>query len=371
MPLTTLEHQRLLHAGDSTVPSSCPVCFKSFRQTSYSTTLIRSIRSHIRSVARTESASGTQPHLHFLESQSRLRCPVPSCLQQFDAASSLWAHFIDASDAAHSAFKQAGAQRRSHRTAAPLTALYKERLLYASAKANDADTVHRLLYVDDVAADAGGEDGFTPLMTAAEAGHANIVRMLLDRGAAANAQNRYGQTALSLAAQNGRLGTVQRLLRARGVDVALRGNAGMNAAQVARAAGHAQVADAIARHDRPKQVGALLDAAMDEGMQVQNDFDSMEQRLAALFTQTGASLPSAVNGGDEDDEVCMQDEDDEEEEEEEADAGMACAVCLFKKVNVALVPCWHAQYCAECAQSLDECAICRTKITFVQRIFLP
>ena len=88
--------------------------------------------------------------------------------------------------------------------------------LYGHAKGGRADLVATILRDGAVAVNpnGGGEDGFTPLMTASEAGHAEVVHLLLgDRRVHPNAKNTYGQTALLFAAQKGRADVVGALLR--------------------------------------------------------------------------------------------------------------------------------------------------------------
>ena len=78
--------------------------------------------------------------------------------------------------------------------------------LYSHAKSGDVMAVAAVLgnAAVSVNPNAGGEDGFTPLITAAEAGHAGVVALLVgDARTHVNLKNSYGQTALSFAAQNG------------------------------------------------------------------------------------------------------------------------------------------------------------------------
>lgn len=46
--------------------------------------------------------------------------------------------------------------------------------------------------------------------------------------------------------------------------------------------------------------------------------------------------------------------------EEEAEAELTCSICLFKKVNAALLPCGHVQYCVICLQSLNDCMLLKS-----------
>uniref|UniRef100_A0A0G4F0N7 Uncharacterized protein n=1 Tax=Chromera velia CCMP2878 TaxID=1169474 RepID=A0A0G4F0N7_9ALVE len=68
----------------------------------------------------------------------------------------------------------------------------------------------------------GGEDGFTPLHTAAEAGHPGVVMLLLnDERVQVNARTTYGDTPLYLAVVNKRLEVVSLLLACERVDPTL------------------------------------------------------------------------------------------------------------------------------------------------------
>ena len=55
-------------------------------------------------------------------------------------------------------------------------------------------------------------EGFTPLMRAADRGQLNVVRSLLNSGAAVDAKGKGGMTPLMLAARNGHLPVVKLLL---------------------------------------------------------------------------------------------------------------------------------------------------------------
>ncbi|MGB2713787.1 MAG: ankyrin repeat domain-containing protein [Vicinamibacterales bacterium] len=87
-----------------------------------------------------------------------------------------------------------------------------------------------------------------PINQAAVGGHTDVVRLLLRAGAKVDAPEDEGQTALTLAATKGHLDVVRLLLEA-GADKSYRGpGAGGfvgTAEEIARNAGHGQVADAI------------------------------------------------------------------------------------------------------------------------------
>ena len=175
-----------------------------------------------------------------------------------------------------------------------------------------------------------------------------------------------GQTALSFAAQNGRIDVVLALLAARGADgrpdLAALGNQGLTAGQVAQQANHPGLANLLAEADRERQVSAVF-AAMTDGAPMQRAFDSLGERLIALFGATGLAPPQ----------LAVDDEPDFDFDGD--DDANVCIVCMDAPVQAALKPCWHAQYCVQCAgrvhRDLGECGVCRGRTTGVQRIFLP
>jgi len=86
------------------------------------------------------------------------------------------------------------------------------RRLYSAAKEGDAPRVLAALEAG-ANPNQGMDDGFTPLMTAAEAGHVNVVKVLTAYPTCdVDVKNVYGQTALSFAAQNGRFEIAQALV---------------------------------------------------------------------------------------------------------------------------------------------------------------
>ncbi|CAK0807370.1 unnamed protein product, partial [Prorocentrum cordatum] len=97
------------------------------------------------------------------------------------------------------------------------------------------------------------DDGYTALMTAAEAGHAAAVRLLLSEGADAAAKNAYGQSAVHLAVLQGRGGAVAALLEPPGARQAAVSSEhqGATALEWAAKLGHAGL------------VGPLLEAGSD------------------------------------------------------------------------------------------------------------
>lgn len=105
------------------------------------------------------------------------------------------------------------------------------RALYSAAKGNDLEGVKRILVGGDNASSSASsltissqghqaaqlcntsfDDGYTPLMTAAEAGHSEVVSILLLNSADPALKNSYGQSAVILATINGRDAAVRALV---------------------------------------------------------------------------------------------------------------------------------------------------------------
>ena len=68
--------------------------------------------------------------------------------------------------------------------------------------------------VAPASADTEAEEGWTALMLASEAGHPNVVELLLAHGATVDAKTADGDTALSLANDNGHSAVAELLSRA-------------------------------------------------------------------------------------------------------------------------------------------------------------
>jgi hypothetical protein len=120
--------------------------------------------------------------------------------------------------------------------------------IWRAARDGDVGEVERLLGHDPGLLNAKGGDWrrMTPLMWASQGGHVNVVRCLLDKGAAINKHSRQRLTALWWASSEGRLPVV-RLLLERGADPTIatdRGSTPLIAAS---------------RNDDPEVVRVLLD----------------------------------------------------------------------------------------------------------------
>jgi hypothetical protein len=151
------------------------------------------------------------------------------------------------------------------------------------------------------------------------------------------------QSAMLLAAQNGNVDVVLALLDSHGVDLEAT-SCGVTAAQAARRAGHAALADIIAGAARDQQISAILAAVTAAGT-----FDCLADRIGALAVGAGAPAPDQCRA--------------------------MCIVCIDAPVEVALLPCCHAALCADCAVKMItaedmRCPICRAAVDEFQRIYL-
>lgn len=48
-----------------------------------------------------------------------------------------------------------------------------------------------------------------------------------------------------------------------------------------------------------------------------------------------------------------------------------CVICMERDVGCMYLPCYHAASCRLCGATVNNCPICRRKITYVSRLFLP
>lgn len=86
----------------------------------------------------------------------------------------------------------------------------------------------------------------TTWQNAVTTGHLDAVRELLQLGADVDARDRYGQTALMLAAQRGHRAVVETLI-AHGADLNVTAKFGLSALMLAIIAGHVEIARLLGR----------------------------------------------------------------------------------------------------------------------------
>src|SRR4051812_41260445 len=98
---------------------------------------------------------------------------------------------------------------------ASLTACGPSALYNAAHRGNNQEVLSLLASGKDI---NGQKTGWTPLMIAAAEGHTDIVKLLLEKGADANARNSYGRTSLMFASSYGFTQIAELLIRA-GADV--------------------------------------------------------------------------------------------------------------------------------------------------------
>jgi ankyrin repeat protein len=76
--------------------------------------------------------------------------------------------------------------------------------IWGAARQGDLERVKQLVGQQPDLLNATDYIGATPLMSASQGGHVEIVRWQLDKGATSNQQNEWGTTALSFASSHGR-----------------------------------------------------------------------------------------------------------------------------------------------------------------------
>ena len=117
--------------------------------------------------------------------------------------------------------------------------------LWSAAKANDVTELARLLDAG-AALDACDARGYSALMLAAYSGHAEAFEYLLERGADPNSVDAAGNSVLMGAAFKGHLTMVKQLLRA-GSNPHARNHSGLDARSFAEQFGRSEVAQFLSQ----------------------------------------------------------------------------------------------------------------------------
>jgi hypothetical protein len=136
-------------------------------------------------------------------------------------------------------------------------------------------------------------------------GHARVVKMLVAHPECTtiNSKNRYGQTALSFAAQENHVEAVLELLGSPELNVESTSNSGLTAAETARKAGHDHIADLIAAAAKERQLSVLLEA-LTTGC-ASGPMDSTSARIRALYHAADLDVPDDASGASTETEVCV------------------------------------------------------------------
>ena len=131
--------------------------------------------------------------------------------------------------------------------------------IHDAAGIGDVEKVRDLLATDPTLVDGKTSDGVTPLLLAAQNGRLEVVRLLLEKGAAVDARSNEGATPLIHAATKGRLEVV-RLLLEKGAAVNAKGNDGLTPLIAAARKGHLEVVRLLLEKD------AAVDAKDSNGL---------------------------------------------------------------------------------------------------------
>mmetsp|Transcript_31384 Transcript_31384/g.82551 ORF Transcript_31384/g.82551 Transcript_31384/m.82551 type:complete len:452 (+) Transcript_31384:31-1386(+) len=217
----------------SAAAAFCPLCDKQFRPRGGNA--FDSVLKHLRS----SQDDAAHQALAAALSAGKARCPACGA-GPFGSAAEAVEHLLCTAECAEACpqvaarlategvgQKKQGGGKKNKEEKKATTADKREvgRTLYSAAKGNDPATVSKLLkestWPPQEVANLAFDDGYTALMTAAEAGFATVVEVLLDKGADPMKKNSYGQSAIHLAALNNRRDAVEALLAPEGSRQAL------------------------------------------------------------------------------------------------------------------------------------------------------
>ena len=164
-------------------------------------------------------------------------------------------------------------------------------LLHLAAYVGSVERTVALLARGSTDTNLRGDDGYTPLMLAAQNGHTSVVRILLNKGADTSIKDGAGFNALILSAQNGHLSATTLLMEA-GADLHAKNSEGHTPLHVATLNEHLEIMTALV------EAGADLEAVTSEGytplhISAQNGHPV----LATFLRDAGADLHATIRGG--------------------------------------------------------------------------
>ncbi|XP_048246412.1 E3 ubiquitin-protein ligase mind-bomb-like [Haliotis rufescens] len=113
--------------------------------------------------------------------------------------------------------------------------------LHFACNGGDVETVEFVLSLNVVDINSRGVWSWTPVMTAAERGHREVVKLLVSEGADVSLVDVDGDNILHYAFIRGDVATVKFVLSLNVVDIDARNNIGLTAADMARLGGHKEV----------------------------------------------------------------------------------------------------------------------------------
>ncbi len=125
------------------------------------------------------------------------------------------------------------------------------KILYLAAEEGNLSVVERVLNLEKLNVSQVNQpikDGFSVLNAAAENGHLEVVKFLIEHGADVNQPVEDGSTALLLAAEEGHTAVVEYLLTCQGIKLNLENEDGETALSVATASGHTDIVNALSSY---------------------------------------------------------------------------------------------------------------------------
>ncbi|KAL6812945.1 ankyrin repeat-containing domain protein [Trichoderma sp. SZMC 28013] len=124
----------------------------------------------------------------------------------------------------------------------------KDTALHIAVRNADESIVRLITAAEDVDLEAKAEDSFTPLLLAAECGHLNIFKHLIDRGAKKNAVDAHELTPLHLAAENGRVALAEFLIQS-GAEIDCLSDTNFQPLHLAAEAGHVALVEMLLQYN--------------------------------------------------------------------------------------------------------------------------